>query len=122
MSKKEVLIDISKAEQPQNVQERGFNRHFKGGAMPQNVQERGFNRHFKGGAASKCPIDKKSRGSSRDFFLFNPGKFLHHFLIHWANNFLCNHTVFIENVAGWDCKRLVSRSGDSFFIHWNCKG
>jgi hypothetical protein len=37
MSKKEALMDISKVEQRQNVQERGFNGHFEGGA------------------ASKCP-------------------------------------------------------------------
>ena len=40
MSKKEVLIDISKAGQRQNVQERGFNRHFEGGAMPKCPRKR----------------------------------------------------------------------------------
>ncbi|GAM12963.1 hypothetical protein SAMD00020551_1098 [Mesobacillus selenatarsenatis SF-1] len=44
-------MDISKAKQYQNVQERGFNGHFEGGAAP------------------KCPIrNKKSHGHSRDFF------------------------------------------------------
>jgi hypothetical protein len=40
MSKKEGLMDIPKAKQPQNVQERRFNGHFEGEA------------------ASKCPRKK----------------------------------------------------------------
>jgi uncharacterized protein (DUF952 family) len=94
MSKKEGFMDIPKAEQRQNVQERRFNGHFKGGAAAkcprkkvswtfrrrssvkmskkegfmdiskaeqrQNVQERRFNGHFKGGAAPKCPRKKVS--------------------------------------------------------------
>ncbi|WP_260983613.1 MULTISPECIES: hypothetical protein [Bacillaceae] len=40
MSKKEDLMDISKAEQRQNVQERGFNGHFEGGAAPKCPRKR----------------------------------------------------------------------------------
>jgi len=40
MSKKEDLMDISEAEQSQNVQERGFNGHFGGGAEPKCPRKR----------------------------------------------------------------------------------
>ncbi len=40
MSKKEVLMDILKGKQPQNVQERRFNGHFEGGEAPKCLRKR----------------------------------------------------------------------------------
>jgi hypothetical protein len=40
MSKKEVLMDISKVKQRQNVQERGFNGYFEGEAVPKCPRKR----------------------------------------------------------------------------------
>ncbi len=64
-----VFMDISRVEQHQNVQETGFNGHFKCGAAPECLRKRfqkgfskrnstkmsrkGFNGHFDGKAAPR---------------------------------------------------------------------